>query len=69
MAARVAAQLRKTPGVQIETVKGNFGEFSVSVDGRNLINTARFWYPWPGKVIQKLRAAMAARPQSAQPTS
>jgi hypothetical protein len=61
MAARVAAQLRKTPGVQVESVKGNLGEFSVSMDGRMLVNTARFWYPWPGKVIQKLRTALAAQ--------
>jgi len=53
----VAAQLRKAPGVQIETVKGGVGEFSVSIDGRKLIDTIRFWYPWPGRVIKKVHAA------------
>jgi len=54
----VAAQLRKAPGVQIETVKGGAGEFSVSIDGRKLIDTIRFWYPWPSRVIKKVHTAL-----------
>ena len=50
--------MRKAPGVQIETVKGGLGEFSVSIDGRKLIDTIRFWYPWPGRVIKKVHTAL-----------
>ena len=34
LAARVADALRKEPGVEVEVVNGNRGEFTVLVDGR-----------------------------------
>ena len=59
MAARVAAALKKDDGgVQVETVKGGLGEFTVLVDGRKVISTNRLWYPNPGKVVRTVRALL-----------
>jgi hypothetical protein len=59
MAARVAAELRKEPNVEVQTIKGGLGEFSVSVGDQKIIDTNRLWYPRPSKVIRKLRALLA----------
>ncbi len=37
-AARVAASLKKDPGVDVEIVDGRYGEFAVLVDGDKLIS-------------------------------
>jgi hypothetical protein len=55
----VAAQLKKENGVEVETVKGGIGELSVSIDDRKVVDTNRFWYPTPGGVLKKVRAALA----------
>ncbi|MFL6207929.1 MAG: hypothetical protein ACJ74W_03725 [Pyrinomonadaceae bacterium] len=60
MAARVAAQLQ-TEGIEVETVKGGLGEFSVTIDGDKVIDTSRLWYPRTGKVVAQLRALLAQR--------
>ncbi|HEV2706086.1 MAG TPA: hypothetical protein VGV59_09185 [Pyrinomonadaceae bacterium] len=59
MASRVAAELEKEKGVSVETVAGGFGEFRVSVDEREVVDTNRFWFPTPSKVVDKVRAALA----------
>jgi len=59
MAARVAAQLSKENGVEVETVSGGLGEFSVSIEGQKVIDTNRLWYPTPSKVIAKTRTHLA----------
>lgn len=56
MASRVAAQLSKEDNVETETVKGGFGEFSVYIDGRKVIDTNRLWYPTPSKIVKKMQA-------------
>ncbi len=61
MAARVAAQLRTEEGVEVETVKGGLGEFSISIDERKIIDTSRMWYPRPGKIVAQARALLAKR--------
>jgi hypothetical protein len=55
----VAAQLKKEDGLEVETVRGGLGELSVSIDERMVVNTNRFWYPTPGGVLKKVRAALA----------
>ena len=55
MAASVAAQLSKENGVEVETVRGGLGEFSVSIDGQKVIDTNRLWYPTPSKVVTKIQ--------------
>jgi len=59
MAARVAAQLSKENGVEVETVKGGLGEFSVYINGQNVIDTNRLWYPTPSKVVAKTGKLLA----------
>jgi len=59
MASRVAAQLRKENNAQVEIVRGGLGEFSVYVDDRKVIDTNRFWYPTPGKVVRKIQALIS----------
>lgn len=61
MAARVASQLEKED-VQVEKVKGGFGEFSVWVDDQKVIDTNRLWYPSVRKVVNKIRALLAESP-------
>jgi hypothetical protein len=62
MAARVAAQLQKEDGVQVETAKGGLGEFSVSINDRKVIETNRLWYPVPRKIVEKVRGLLAGCP-------
>lgn len=62
MAASVAAQLSKENDLEVETAKGGFGEFSVSIDGQKVIDTNRLWYPTPGKVVAKVRKLLAEQP-------
>ncbi len=57
-ASRVAAQLSKENNVEVETVKGGFGEFSVYIDERKVIDTNRFWYPTTNKIVKKLQALL-----------
>ena len=55
----MAAQLKKEDGLEVETVRGGLGELSVSIDERMVVTTNRFWYPTPGGVLKKVRAALA----------
>lgn len=59
MASRVAAQLNKEKNVEVGTIKGGLGEFSVFLDGQKVIDTNRFWYPSTNKIVQKIRALLA----------
>ena len=59
MASRVAAQLKKDNKVQVDTVKGGLGEFSVVIDEQKVIDTNRLWYPMPGKIVEKIKALLA----------
>lgn len=54
----MAAELKQEPGVQVEQVKGGLGELSVSIDGSKVYEASRLWYPTPGSVIKKVRAAL-----------
>jgi hypothetical protein len=59
IAARVAAKLRKDPGIDVETVSGEFLEFSVFVDGEKVIDTNRLLYPSPAKIVKQAQALLA----------
>ena len=61
MAASVAAELANDKEVEVETVKGGLGEFSVYLDDERIINTNRVWYPTPAKVDPNTRARLAER--------
>jgi len=59
MASRVAVQLRKENNIEVETVKGGLGEFSVYIDEQKVVDTNRFWYPTTNKVVKKIQALLA----------
>jgi len=59
MASRVAAQLNKENNVEVETVRGGLGEFSVYIDERKVIDTNRFWYPTTNKIVKKIETLLA----------
>ena len=59
MAARVAAQLRKDTDLQVQTIKGGLGEFSVLIEGIKLIDTNRLWYPRPSQVVRRVLDSLA----------
>lgn len=59
MASRVAAALKNTPDLEIETIGGGLGEFSVLIDQQKVIDTSRLWYPSPSKVVKKVRKILA----------
>ena len=61
MAARVARQLRGEDDLQVETVAGGLGEFSVLLDGQKVIDTSRILYPLPGKVVARVRELLAEK--------
>lgn len=48
--------MSKENNVETEGVKGGFGEFSVYIDGRKVIDTNRLWYPTPSKIVKKMQA-------------
>ena len=58
MASRVAAQIRTETAAQVELVRGGLGEFSVYLDDRKVLDTNRFWYPIPSKVVEQIRSRL-----------
>ncbi len=59
MAARVAAQLRKENGAEVEILRGGLGEFSVFINERKVIDTNRLWYPRPRKILKQVQTLLA----------
>ena len=59
MAAPVGAQQSEEKDVEVETVKGGMGEFSVFIGDRKVVDTSRLWYPAPSKVVAKIRSLLA----------
>ncbi len=58
IAARVAAAMRKEPGVEVTMERGGPGELSVTVDGLEVVKSRRFWYPNPWSVMRRVRGAV-----------
>jgi hypothetical protein len=58
MASSVAARLKQEVDVKVKIERGGLGEFSVTVDGDKVVDANRLWYPSPGKVVEKVRAAL-----------
>jgi len=58
MAASLAAQVAGRPDVHVDTTAGGFGEFTVLVDGQKVVDTNRFWYPNPTKVLRLVQARL-----------
>jgi len=57
-AARVADELRKEPGVEVEVVNGSRGELTVQVDGRTVAHKVLFFLkPSVAKIVKAVRDA------------
>jgi predicted Rdx family selenoprotein len=59
VAARVAAEMKKE-GADVTLERGGIGELSVSVDGREVVRSKRYWYPNPWGVMRRVRDAVRA---------
>ena len=55
IAARVAAAFENDREFQATIVKGGLGELSVSIDGNKVIDTNRFLYPRPSRIVNDIR--------------
>ena len=51
--------MKEEDGVEVETVRGGLGEFSVSIGNRKVFKANRFRSPTPGGVLNEVRAALA----------
>jgi hypothetical protein len=56
----VAAQLRNDPNLNVQVVDGNKGEFSVAVDGREVIRKTGDSLPAEDQVLTAVRQAAPA---------
>ena len=55
IAARVAAELSADPSLNVHRQTGGLGELRVRVDGADVVDTHRLWYPSPASVIERVR--------------
>ena len=60
IAARVAAELSANPSLEVHRQTGGLGELRVQVDGADVVDTHRLWYPTPASVIERVRKHLAA---------
>ena len=58
----MAAQLSQDESLEVHRQRGGLGELRVSVDGTDVVETNRLWYPTPGSVAERVRAYVAPRP-------
>jgi hypothetical protein len=62
-AVRVAARLRRELGIDVDTIRGRYGEYKVLVDGHILVDGGPMvvlgLLPSARKVIEKVRARLA----------
>jgi hypothetical protein len=63
-AARVAARLRKELGIEAERVHGDYGEFRVLVDGKEVISAGPLGFlgalPPAARVVEAVRQAASS---------
>jgi hypothetical protein len=55
--------LRKEPGVEVELVDGNRGEFTVLVDGRVVAEKGLIFKPSVEQVVKAVREAVPSEPR------
>jgi hypothetical protein len=56
----VAEALRQEPGVEVEMIDGNRGEFTVLVDGQTVAKKGWIFMPSPEKIRKAVRATVPA---------
>ena len=52
----MAAQLATDATLEVRRHKGGLGELRVAVDGTDVVDTNRLWYPTPSSVAERVRA-------------
>jgi hypothetical protein len=52
----VAAQLAADATLEVRRLKGGLGELRVAVDGADIVDTSRLWYPTPSSIVERVRA-------------
>jgi hypothetical protein len=50
--------MRKEPGVEVTVERGDLGELSVWLDGKEIVSSSRFGYPNPWRVMRRVRDAV-----------
>lgn len=60
IAARVAAELTADPALDVHQQTGGLGELRVQVDGADVVDTNRLWYPTPASVVARVNAYLAS---------
>lgn len=56
----MAAQLASDATLEVRRQKGGLGELRVAVDGTDVVDANRLWYPTPSSVVERVRAALRA---------
>ena len=60
----MAARLRRELGIEVETVRGHYGEYKVVVDGKTVVDGGRLVIlgvmPPARKTIEKVRSQLAS---------
>jgi hypothetical protein len=61
----VAARLRRELGIDVDTVRGRYGEYKVLVDGETIVDGGRQVVlgimPPARKIVEKVRSQLAGR--------
>lgn len=58
MAASLAARLRRECSADVTTLRGGLGEFTVLVDGQEVVKESRLWYPRLEEVFKAVKARL-----------
>jgi hypothetical protein len=53
----VADELRKEPGVEVQVVDGNYGEFKVMLDGKVVATNFLIFKPSVERIVKRVREA------------
>lgn len=64
----MAARLRRELGIEVETVRGHYGEYKVLVDGETIVDGGPLVtvgiMPSARKTVDQVRARLSAEPKS-----
>jgi hypothetical protein len=58
----VAAQLATDESLDVTRHRGGLGELRVVVDGIDVVDSSRLWYPTPTSVVERVRGWLRRQP-------
>jgi hypothetical protein len=58
----VAAQLATDASLDVTRHRGGLGELRVVVDGIDVVDSSRLWYPTPTSVVERVRGWLRRQP-------